>query len=343
MGLPEILSQALNTKSLILGARGRWNERRALLRYALEVALEHDKPSAALRAYNNLADLTATEDRYQEAEQYVKDGLALSRKIGNRFWEWTFLGFMYPLFALGKWDEALDGRHVLFEDWNRVRAAINQGFVACSTAIHVNRGEIDQARRVIDTFSELKTSADTQEQAEYAYGAATLFLAEGDAARALETAETGVKLAGNLAINHASVKECFVLAFEAAFTMNDFPKVSDLLARLDELPPAHRPQFLQAQAIRFRAKLADRAGDTDGVEPNFKAAVGLLREMAVPFWMAVTVLEYAEWLTKIGRRSDAESPLSEARAIFEGLKATPWLERVGRAYAPANRAGAVSR
>ena len=42
--LPEILSQALNTKGMILAGRERLQEALALIRYALEVALEHESP-----------------------------------------------------------------------------------------------------------------------------------------------------------------------------------------------------------------------------------------------------------------------------------------------------------
>ena len=55
--LPEVLSQALNTKALTLIARERRREGVALLRHALEIALDHELPSAALRAYYNLADV----------------------------------------------------------------------------------------------------------------------------------------------------------------------------------------------------------------------------------------------------------------------------------------------
>ena len=55
--LTDVVSQALNTKGIILTSKGRPYEGFGLLRYSLEVALENDKPSAALRAYNNLAEL----------------------------------------------------------------------------------------------------------------------------------------------------------------------------------------------------------------------------------------------------------------------------------------------
>jgi tetratricopeptide (TPR) repeat protein len=48
LGLPEVLSQAVNTKAMILSTLGREGEAGALVRYALELALDHDIPSAAL-------------------------------------------------------------------------------------------------------------------------------------------------------------------------------------------------------------------------------------------------------------------------------------------------------
>jgi len=66
------------------------------------------------------------------------------------------------------------------------------------------------------------------------------------------------------------------------------------------------------------------------VERQFKAAVGLFREMAVPFWMAVALLEYAEWLTDRGREEAAAPLYAEAREVFERLEARPWLERLDR-------------
>ena len=67
LSLPQTLSEALNTKGIILFSRGRRAEGQALVHTTLDIALEHDKPSAALRAYYNLADETAQLDRYEEA------------------------------------------------------------------------------------------------------------------------------------------------------------------------------------------------------------------------------------------------------------------------------------
>lgn len=42
--------------------------------------------------------------------------------------------------------------------------------------------------------------------------------------------------------------------------------------------------------------------------------------MAIPFWMALTALEYGEWLTEQGRVEDAKPMLDEARAVSIGSK-----------------------
>ena len=48
----------------------------------------------------------------------------------------------------------------------------------------------------------------------------------------------------------------------------------------------------------------------------------------MPFYLAVTELEHAEWLAGQGRDEEAEPLLVEAHEIFERLEATPWLERL---------------
>ena len=93
-------------RSLLISS-GRPQESLALLEYALEIALEHDVPSAALRAYYNLADCLLQFDRLEDARADVDRGLALARRVGNRYWERLTKSQVYPLMALGEWDELL--------------------------------------------------------------------------------------------------------------------------------------------------------------------------------------------------------------------------------------------
>ncbi len=54
------------------------------------------------------------------------------------------------------------------------------------------------------------------------------------------------------------------------------------------------------------------------------------RLLAEPFPLAVTMLEYGEWLEEQHESVDAQPLLKEAEEIFTNLKARPWLERLGR-------------
>jgi hypothetical protein len=79
--------------------------------------------------------------------------------------------------------------------------------------------------------------------------------------------------------------------------------------------------------MRFRARLAALEGDEEEAERLFKRAAGLFRELAIPFYLAVTQLEHAEWLTAERRNGDAAGLLEESRSTFAALGAAPWLTR----------------
>jgi tetratricopeptide (TPR) repeat protein len=325
LSLPEIFSQALNTKGMLIIALDRLQEGVALLRYALDVALEHDKPSAALRAYYNLADSLTRADRYEEASDCVRDGVALARRVGNRYWETVLLGQVTPMFALGRWDEVLAVATALpQEEWIEMR----QGFVnlaSMGVLIHVCRGSQGEANGILETFAGFESSSDVQEQASLGCGKSSLLLARGNLADALRTAEAAFRVRDEMGVTSEYAKLGFVLALEAALELNDLRKAEELLGVVEGLPPGRYPQFLRAQVSRFRARL-----DSERVEDDFKGAAGLFRELAVPFYLAVTELEHAEWLVAQGRADEAEPLLAEAREIFERLEAKPWLERLSR-------------
>jgi ATP/maltotriose-dependent transcriptional regulator MalT len=107
-------------------------------------------------------------------------------------------------------------------------------------------------------------------------------------------------------------------------------KAESLIATVDALPAGRYPQLLRAQTARFRAQLAARRDDAPEAERLFKGAAGLFRELAVPFYLAVTELESSEWLVAQGRSDEAEPLLAEACEIFKRLQAKPWLERLGQ-------------
>ena len=329
--LPEVLSHALNTKAIMLTARDRSKEGLAVLRYALEVALEHDKPTAALRAFYNLADTVSRLDRHEEAAAYLDEGIALARRVGDRYWEWNLRGQVYTAFALGRWDDVLAITSELPEDeWLDVRQ-LSVGLPAFGLQVQVHRGRYDEAQRIGDAFSALATSDDVQERGAHACGKAAFLLATGDPTAALELAEVAFDLRGTMGVSSEFVKEGFAIACSAALELGNLDRAEGLIAAIETLPPGKYPQLLRAQVARFKARIAALRGDAADAERLFRGATGLFRELAVPFHLAVAQLELAELLVAHGRDDDAGPLLAEVRGVFEHLAAEPWLERVAAA------------
>jgi class 3 adenylate cyclase/predicted ATPase len=327
LGLPEVLSQAINTKAMIFSTQGRQGEASALVRYALEVALEHDIPTAALRGYNNVADFEARSDRYEQAAAGYRDGLALARRVGSRQLELMFLAQTYPLYALGSWDEALDRAAEVPED---VFSQTRFPFVCLlgnSVSILCHRGELDAAEELIQRYAVLRESADISERTGYAWPEAQLRLARGDAGEALAVASSAWDTRDASGGNSESMKEAFAIAAHSAIVLGDRARAEALLGTVDSAGRGTVPPLVRAHTMRFRARLAAEAGDHELGDRLFRGAAALMRELATPFPMAVAMLEHAEALVAAGDPMGAEPLVAEARAVFEGLRAAPWIER----------------
>jgi tetratricopeptide (TPR) repeat protein len=319
LALPEVFAQALQTKGNILGALGRPEEGLTLTEKALQVALEHDLSSVALRAYSNLQAFMSDLDRLKGAPALTAEGLALARRAGDRLGELSTMAIQLGhLVAYGSWSEA-----VALGDELRALPdlpAVARLELMMLVPVLVRQGQLGAAREVLQLLPEGESSGDVQTRTLYHTMLATVLRAEGrldDAIRAADVAYAGRTELGFV----LPVKESIVEGFEAAFALGDTSKCSELLEVLEALRPGESTPYVRAQRTRLRARL-------DGSDTAFKASVVAFRELGWPFWLGVVLVEHAEWLAVEGRVSQAEPLLSEAREIFEQLEARPWLERV---------------
>ena len=317
--LPEIFAQALTSKSVFYTYRNRLEEGRILLEGALEKALAGDFHAAAVRAFNNLAVLLESSDRYAEAVDLTDRALELARRIGDRVWEGIFLGGpMSGLTLLGRWDEAL----ARAEEFAAVGGhGIDAALEAPTVEIFCARGDIAAARAWLDENAAMRTNEDVQTRFGYLIAEAHTLRAEGRLREALKEAEAALAGHSTLGITFLTVKQGLVEALEASFALGETDKVCELLTLVDELRPGERPPLLEAHARRFHAKLA-------GDEDEFVAAADRFRTLSLRFWLAVTLLEHGELLVEQALGDEAAPLLGEAREIFEKLEARPWLERV---------------
>jgi tetratricopeptide (TPR) repeat protein len=314
---PAALAVALRARGFVAGARGRSHECNALIREALQISLEHDLVDDASVLYFVLSDLHLRSDDYRDAVGYLDESLAFSRKLGSRPYEWAATAERtYPLYMLGRWSEALQAIEEftpeLVDSGGVVLSLLQSG-----VEIYSKRGELDEARRILSMFSRLEHSVDVQEKTIFHSARACLRRAEGQLREALADGEAASEAGRPLGFPFQGFKQAIVEAIEAAVALGEQAKVEELLALVESVPPGSRTRFLDAQSVRFRARLS-------GDEHGYDVALDRFRRLGLPFWIAVTLLERGE-LT-----GDAGS-LAEAREIFEELEARPWLERVAAA------------
>jgi class 3 adenylate cyclase/tetratricopeptide (TPR) repeat protein len=312
-GLPEALAYALRAKAAVSFSRGHREEAFALLKHALDIALEHDLAEHATTCYFLLSDRCFRRDRYAEALGYLDESLAFANKMGSRPFEWGVLAERtYALFMSGRWDDVLATADEFTQE-QVDSGGVVLGVLQSGVYVHVERGELDEARRILSLFSRVVGSTDLQDRSTYLAATAALRRAEGRFAEALSDGIATIETAPTLGADFQAVKHGVVDALEAALRLRDSASAHELLAFIDGLSPGIRPPFLEAQAHRFRARMAR---DAAGLE----LAASLFREVEIPFWLGVTLIEHAELM-------GSETSRAEAREIFRRLGASPWLER----------------
>lgn len=123
---------------------------------------------------------------------------------------------IYPLVALGLWDEALAAAEEVSAA-NLMEDRSTFLFLLCDLPlIRIARGDEDEAQRCVEVFAGAGISADVQERAIYAAGHAALLHSEGRHAEALAAVQTALESGEELGRGSQPFREGFLVAVEAA-------------------------------------------------------------------------------------------------------------------------------
>jgi predicted ATPase/DNA-binding SARP family transcriptional activator len=326
LDLPDVLSDALNTRSVLFLISGREDDALPVLERALAIARDNKLGRPLLRALYNLSFVISVWDREVESRRNDLEGLELARARGDQNFEESFIfNLVWRDVSLGDWDAALR----IAAESHSVKGRDLHVLTPLPWLL-VQRGELGQARRTLETLAPLAVREGMQSRSLEALARAVVRRAEGRAKEALAAAEEILARRAGLGGRHSWVKLAFVEAVEAAFALDDLERVAELLHEWELHSSELRTPFIEAHENRFAARLAARRGEADAVESSFVRAADIFRELSMPFYVAVALLERGEWLAGQGRGNDAEPLLDDAQEIFERLKARPWLERASQ-------------
>jgi tetratricopeptide (TPR) repeat protein len=316
LGSVDVVARAFSAKALAIEGK-RPEEALALRKHQLSLTREHDLAELEGNALFNLSDLCFGRDRYEDALSYLADALVVMRRRGARAYEWSVLAeTTYPLCMLGLCDEALAAFAEVPED--RLLDALTTSFLSSIPEIRIHRGDVSGARGLLDAYSTLGESADLQDKTGYDATASAVARAEGRLDEALALGSQAAEVARAGSETNQSTKLAIVEAIEAAIGLGEHAKTEELVSSIEAVPPGLRSRYLTAQALRFRARLAT---SDEAATESFEAAAGRFRELGVVFWLAVTLLEH-------GELTGDSVLLDDARELVEGLRATPWLQRL---------------
>ena len=164
---PTALPLALRAKAALAHSRGHTEEAAALVKRALEIALDNDLPDEAGICYFWLSDRCFQRDEYADALDLPRRVPRPCRKLGDRPYEWAVLAERtHPLCMLGRWDDALAASDEFTQE--QIDAGgVMLSLLQSAVEIHLQRGELDGARHVFSMFSRLEESTDVQELPSY--------------------------------------------------------------------------------------------------------------------------------------------------------------------------------
>ncbi len=154
LGVPEVLSEALNTQSCALACLGPdWS---GPLERALEIAVAEGLQEQAGRAFANLHVLHCSELRFAEAEPYFADGVAYCDENDIGTFGICLRGeHTRTLEMLGRWDEsAALSRELLTRSGaspvNRINPLTSLGTILARRGEPGAQGHLDEAMRSAD-------------------------------------------------------------------------------------------------------------------------------------------------------------------------------------------------
>jgi hypothetical protein len=307
---------------------GRPQEALAVLQRSLQIAEERDLPGVALRARYNIAGQYLADHKLERCVAEVTDGLAVARERGDRSWDFRLRGqAIYPLVALGRWEEALADGDAPLDGDDLIGVASSALMLSVIASGRGDERLLARCRAAAEAQSE-RENIDVRGVAIIALARHALI--DGDPATAADLARQGAELA----YASEAQAEAIWIRTDAALTTADTAAMEELAGWVDRLPPARRLPLLHAARARLRGELAHLAGDSAAIRGFEAEAEEILRNLGAKPLLAAALLDRAR------RHNDIEAR-DEARTLLQELDATRWLDALDTLHDASSPASAA--
>jgi hypothetical protein len=215
------------------------------------------------------------------------------------------------LWVAGEWDEAV----ALFTEYQaEIALAGPYDEVAPHTVInliHHARGE------PVIAMTEFTPEGDPLSEFWVAIARSLEAVSRGDELEASRVLCAGMGIAFAAALMDDDVMIGWPLAIEQALVVGELAEAERMLTLVADSPPGLVHPLAHAHLLRARALVnRSKGADGAGIDADLALAIDELRTFGTPFYLAKALLERG-----------APEQIEEARAIFEQLNATPWLEK----------------
>jgi class 3 adenylate cyclase/tetratricopeptide (TPR) repeat protein len=315
-GAYEELGQALNVRACALIELARPVEAVELFQAALEIR-ERYAPSDVPGSLVNIAITLAALGRFEEAVTAGRQAMDAGERLASRVdHNLAALQLARALFSLGRWDEAIATVEAVAPE----TAPANRGMVlGPPLLLALHRGELEQARRVLEEFDRGQADGGAAFESDYRSlrEVALVHLSGGhlEAKAVIDRAQSG---------DYAEWPTWLPLAIDLITQLEDDDVLRDIASALRrEVVPQTSP-MVAAQASRLQALLAVHAGDTARAESEWASAIAVVSQAGMVFDEATLRLELLE---HVPDHRGAPAGLHGAIETFTRLRAAPWLER----------------
>jgi tetratricopeptide (TPR) repeat protein len=316
------LSSLFITRGIYLSSVGRRPEAVAYYREAARLAEECGRIARLGIALFDLSE-ALTVVNPAAAEETARTAAGHLREIGDRFLlACAITSLAQALVMLGDWDTA---EKELAQAAEADGLADIEMLACCRGWLAALRGDIEAAETTLVSLPDMRASDDAEDRARVFLAEAFTAAARCRPRDALRSARTAL---GQVGVVGSAGGLCWEwpLAARTAYDLSDDVASRELLDLLDDCPPGHLAPVQRAERDLVRARLTVSDGGHASHGP-FAAAVDSLRKLSTPYHLAHGLLDYAQYLARLGQTEAAEVATGEASDIARRLRCRPLVDR----------------